>query len=105
MEMQLFSLLTIIFIAYEMQIAASPSLYRNNFSIWAMMFHAMYTIWAIVGLFTIYKTYFIILVSLGLLDFILKKLYVLDEDQITRFDAMVSLVVLIIMFFNMIIAQ
>lgn len=108
MEMQLYSILTLVFITYEMQVMATPNLVHTRptasdlFSMsWTSFIPILYSIWSIIGLFTIYRPYYIALLVLSFITFVAKKLLPLNEDRITRFDALISVIILVAMFIKM----
>ena len=102
MEIQMFSLLTLIFIGYEMQTFVDPKSVKSPQAPALVAVALLYAVWSIVGLFTGYRIYFALLLTVSLLNFALKRY--LDEIVLTRLDSLVSLIILFTMFVNMLFA-
>lgn len=114
----IFYLFTLIFIGYELLVLFKPYKFKDlaapfkeyvqtkeityDFitAIWLFVIQTFYMFWCIIGLFSVNSKYFLILLSIGLLTSVLKKLFSKVDLMIIGWDAFCSITILCVIFIN-----
>ena len=114
----IFYLFTLLFIGYELVVLLKPYKFKDlaapfkeyiqtkqityDFitAIWLAVVQLFYLLWSIVGLFSSNARYFLILLLLGMLTSILKKLFSKADIVIIGLDAFCSITILCVIFIS-----
>lgn len=102
--MQMFNLLTIIFIIYEIQRLIQPKIDTIGNKVIMAILSLSYILWSSFGLFTEWKGYFIALFFFGAITSLVSVYCKVDKDKISKIDSFVSLFILLTLFYKMIIS-
>lgn len=95
-------MLTLIFIIYEINQLVQPKHLGFGTRLTMSLLSFTYIIWSVVGLFTEWQMHFYLLFTLGAVTSILTLQFELDKEKIKRLDSVVSLLILLSLFYNMI---
>jgi len=114
----IFYLFTLVFIGYELLVLLKPYKFKDvsahfkayiqtkeityDFitAVWIAVIQFLYLFWSIIGLFSSNAKYFLILLLLGMLTGILKKLFSKADIVIIGLDAFCSITILCVIFIN-----